>query len=72
MLRNDQELTGHILGQPLYVEHNGKAEQFLFSKRTKGAIGQTLDDLGYMKSIVFGPAAYDLAVQELKAKAEGK
>jgi len=70
VLRNDHEIMGHVLGQPLYVEHNGKAEQFLFSKRTKGAIGQTLDDLSYLKSIVFGPVAYDLAVEELKAKAE--
>lgn len=70
VLRNDHEIVGHILGQPLYVEHNGKAERFLFSKRQKGATGTTLQDLLYLKSVVFGAEAYNEAVEELKRKAE--
>ncbi len=70
VLRNDHEIVGHILGQPLYVEHNGKAERFLFSKRQKGAMGTALQDLVYLKSVVFGADAYNEAVEELNRKAE--
>lgn len=70
ILRNDHEILGHILGQPLYVEHNGKAERFLLSKRQKGPMGSSLQDLLYINAVVFGAEAYNQAVEELKQKAE--
>lgn len=68
-LRNDHVIEGHILGQPLYVEHNGKAERFILHKRDKGPMGQELKDLVYIRRVEFGPEAYNQAVEELKAKA---
>jgi len=70
-LRNDHVIEGHILGQPLYVEHNGKAEAFILHKRDKGPIGTDLKDLIYIKRVEFDAGAYNQAVDELKAKAEG-
>jgi hypothetical protein len=69
-LRNDHEIVGHILGQPLYAEHNGKVERFILHKRDKGEMGRTLSDIPYIRRVVFGPEAYNQAVDELKAKAE--
>jgi hypothetical protein len=69
-LRNGHEITGHILGQPLYAEHKGKVERFILHKRNKGPMGGELKDLHYVKSVEFGADAYNLAVDELKAKAE--
>jgi hypothetical protein len=68
-LRNDHKIRGHVLGQPLYVEHNGKAERFLLHDRDKGPMGSTLAALLYIKRVEFGPEAYNQAVEELKAKA---
>ncbi len=68
-LRNGHEIVGHILGQPLYVEHNGKRERFVLHKRQKGPLGDTLDDLVYVREVVFGPDAYNEAVTELAEKA---
>jgi hypothetical protein len=70
-LRNGHEIVGHILGQPLYVEHNGKAERFILHKRQKGNLGEALDDLVYVRRAVFGPMAYNEAVEDLKARAAG-
>ena len=69
-LRNNHEILGHVLGQPLYAEHNGKVERFILHKRDKGAMGGELKDLLYIKSVEFGADAYNQAVDELKAKAE--
>jgi hypothetical protein len=69
-LRNDHAIVGHILGQPLYAEHNGKAERFILHQRDKGAMGGKLEDLVYITRVDFGPEAYNRAVDELKAKAE--
>jgi hypothetical protein len=69
-LRNDHKIRGHVLGQPLYVEHNGRAERFLLHDRDKGPMGGTLAALLYIKRVEFGPEAYNQAVEELKAKAE--
>jgi len=73
-LRNDHEITCHMLGPPLYVEQSGKPRvQFILHDRDKGEMGAALDSLDtlkYIKSVVFGPEAYNLAVEELKAKAE--
>ncbi|MFO8012600.1 MAG: hypothetical protein R6X20_04750 [Phycisphaerae bacterium] len=70
-LRNGHEVVGHILGQPLYVEHNGERERLILHKRQKGPLGDTLEDLVYVKRVVFGPEAYNRAVGELAAKAGG-
>jgi hypothetical protein len=67
-LRNGHEIVGHILGQPLYVEHNGNRERFILHKRQKGGLGETLEDLVYVRRVVFGPKAYNEAVEELAAK----
>jgi len=69
-LRNDHKIYGHILGAPLYVDHNGKAERFILHDRDKGPMGSPLADLKYIKRVEFGPEAYNLAVEELKSKAE--
>lgn len=68
-LRNGHEILGHILGQPLYVEHNERRERFVLHKRQKGPLGDTLDDLVYVQEVVFGPTAYNEAVEELSEKA---
>jgi len=69
-LRNDHKIYGHILGAPLYVDHNGKVERFILHDRDKGPMGSPLADLKYIKGVEFGPEAYNLAVEELKSKAE--
>lgn len=69
-LRNDHKIVGHILGAPLYVDHNGKVERFILHDRDKGPMGSPLADLKYIKGVEFGPEAYNLAVEELKSKAE--
>jgi len=69
-LRNGHEIVGHILGQPLYVEHNEKRERFILHKRQKGPLGDTLEDLVYIRRIAFGPKAYNEAVDELAEKAK--
>jgi hypothetical protein len=69
-LRNGYKIRGHILGQPLYVEHNGKAERFILHDRDKGAMGETLESLVYVTRVELGPEAYNQAVDELKARAE--
>jgi len=66
-LRNDHQIVGHILGQPLYATHDGKAERFLLHKRDKGPMGAKLEDLIYIRRVVFGPDAYNKALEELKA-----
>jgi len=68
-LRNGHRITGHILGQPLYVEHNGKRERFILHDRDKGPLGASLDDLVYIRRVAFGPKAYNAAVDELERKA---
>lgn len=69
-LRNGHEIVGHILGGPLYAEHNGKVERFILHQRDKGPMGGELKDLLYIKSAEFGAEAYNQAVGELKARAE--
>ena len=69
-LLNDHQIVGHILGQPLYAEHNRKAERFILHQRDKGEMGATLESLVYVRRVEFGAEAYDKAVEELKAKAE--
>jgi len=68
-LHGGHAIVGHILGQPLYVEHNGKRERFLLHKRGKGNLGESLDDVVYIRRVAFGAKAYNEAVDELKAKA---
>ena len=74
-LRNDHQIVGHILGQPLYATRDGKAERFILHKRDKGPMGAKLDDLIYIRRVVFGLDAYNKALEELKAhdsSAEGQ
>jgi hypothetical protein len=68
VLRNDHEIVGHILGQPLYVSEGGRAERFILHQRDKGEMGQALKDLVYVKRVEFGPEAYERAEKERKAK----
>ena len=69
-LRNDHEIVGHILGQPVFVQEGGKAERYILHQRDKGAMGGNLADLVYIRRIVLGQDAYEEAVAEAKAKAE--
>jgi hypothetical protein len=69
-LRNDHTITGHVLGAPLYVDHNGTVERFILHDRDKGPMGSTLAELKYVRRVAFGPEAYNRAVEELKARAE--
>jgi hypothetical protein len=71
-LRNDHKIHGHILGAPLYVDHNGKVERFILHDRDKGPIGSPLADLKYIKGVAFGPEAYNLAVEEFKEKSKAE
>jgi len=66
-LRNDHEIVGHILGQPLYAFHDGKAERFILHKRHKGPLGAQLEDLVHIRRVVLGPQAYNEALEALKA-----
>ncbi len=68
-LRNDHVITGHILGQPLYVTREGETERWVLHKRQKGPIGTELDELLYIRRVVFGKPAYTKAVKEMHAKA---
>ena len=68
-LRNDHQIYGHILGQPLYADHNGTVSRFILHDRDKGPMGQTLADLVYIQRVEFGPEAYGAAVEALKARA---
>ena len=69
-LRNDHAITGHILGQPLYVQlPSGKVERFILHQRDKGEMGRTLADLIYICRVEFGPEAYHQALDELRAGA---
>jgi len=70
-LRNDHEIVGHILGQPLYAEHDGKAERFILHKRDKGPMDGKLEDLVYIRRVVFGPEVYNEALKELQAQGAG-
>ncbi len=67
-LRNDHEIVGHILGQPLYATRDGKAERFILHKRDKGTMGGKLEDLVYIRRVVFGLDAYNEALRQLKAQ----
>jgi len=71
-LRNDHKIYGHILGAPLYVDHNGKVERFILHDRDKGPVGSPLADLKYIKRVEFGPEAYNLAVEEFKEKSKAE
>ena len=67
-LRNGHQITGHILGQPLYVTREGAAERWILHERDKGPIGSALEDLVYIRRVVFGKKAYTQAVKEMKAR----
>jgi hypothetical protein len=53
-------ITGHILGQPLYLAREGKTDRFVLHDRQKGPLDTTLEDLLYLKRVVLheegGPA----------------
>ena len=56
-LRNDHVIEGHILGQPLYVAHDGRVERFVLHQRQKGPPGTTLEALVYVRRADVGPDA---------------
>jgi len=70
-------ITGHILGQPLYLARpsrasgssdgsndEGKVDRFVLHDRQKGPMDTTLEDLVYVRSVVLGRDAYEEARQE--------
>ena len=52
-------ITGHILGQPLYLAREGKTDRFVLHDRQKGPLDTTLEDLVYIRSVVLGQEAYE-------------
>ena len=67
-LRNDHRITGDVLGQPLYIAREDRTDRFVLHKRRKGAVGKSLEDLVYIRAVVFGREAYEQAVMELRGK----
>ena len=55
-LVNGHTITGHILGQPLYLARDGKADRFILHDRQKGPLDSTLEDLVYLKRVVLHEA----------------
>jgi len=53
-LVNGHEIAGHILGQPLYVAHDGRRERFILHQRQKGPGETTLEALVFPKVILLG------------------
>jgi hypothetical protein len=70
-LRNGHVITGHILGQPLYVAREGEPERWILHDRQKGDVGTTLEALLYIRRVEFGLKAFTAAVKEMKAKEAG-
>ena len=70
-LRNGHRITGHILGQPLYVAREGEPQRWVLHDRQKGEAGATLADLVYVRRVEFGLKAFTEAVKELKASEAG-
>jgi hypothetical protein len=54
-------ITGHILGQPLYLAREGKVDRFVLHDRQKGPRDTTLEDLVYVRSVVLGQEAFEEA-----------
>jgi len=69
ILRNDHEIVGHLLGQPLYVEEGGHVQRLLLSMRQKGTFGQTLQDLMYVRTVALGTEAYEEAKRSAEQEA---
>ena len=59
-------ITGHILGQPLYLAREGKTDRFVLHDRQKGPLDTTLEDLVYIKSVTLGRDAYEEATVSAK------
>jgi len=65
-------ITGHILGQPLYLARpsrasgssdEGKTDRFVLHDRQKGPLDTTLEDLVYIRSVTLGREAYEEATK---------
>lgn len=48
-----RQLTGHIIPKTLYVESGGKKRRFVLRRKDEGKVGQTLEDLLYVRAITF-------------------
>jgi len=52
-LADGSSMTGAIKGQPIWVQAGGRRHgPFVLHERTKGKIGQTLDDIVYVEKVV--------------------
>ena len=68
-LLDGSTLTGAVKGQPLWVEHDGKRQgPFVLHERSRGADGQSLKDLVYVKRIIVSRRLMT-AVLDARAKA---
>jgi len=65
-LIDDRKLTGDI-AQMFYVELAGQVSQVILHKRQEGKIGQTLDDIPYVKQVIFDAKAMRDAIEEITA-----
>ena len=64
-LIDDSTITGTVKGQPLWVEYEGqKSGPFVLHERSKGEMGQKLEDLVYMKQIIVSRRTMEEALRE--------
>ena len=52
-----RRLEGHVIGRTLYVKCEGQVHRFWLARKDEGKVGEKLDDLTYVKSIVFSDSA---------------
>ncbi len=72
-LIDGSEIVAAIKGQPIWVELNGRKHgPFVLHERFKGADGQKLDDLIYVKRIVLSRKMMDKVVTEQKKAATSR
>jgi hypothetical protein len=48
-----RQLEGHIIAKTLYVESDGERQRFMLRRKDEGKLGQTLEDLLYVRSVTF-------------------
>ena len=49
-------LLGHVIGATLYVRNSDGQQRFILREKEEGKVGQKLDDLRYVRSVVFDAA----------------
>jgi len=66
-LIDDSTVVGDVKGQPLWIETGGvKSPPMILAERSKGAPGQTLKDLLYLKKIFVSRRLMEAVIEEKK------